>query len=273
MYNPELLDVFLKPYYRFGQPRKERIDGHYYRARVVGARMSGEMWTSLANGFSNLMNFFFLCSEKGLDYLNDVDGIVEGDDGLFGLPREAFTVDDYARLGFKIKMEYRYDIGDTSFCSNVFSPHNLKQMISPEQIVRVNWTCLPCYQHAGYTTQLRLLRSKALSLYCTGKNTPIAQALALKLIELTSGVEAQAEVQHDWWEEWLLRDMPKDFVEVEIDLQSRCHWGKAFGVSVEMQYHLEAKIRSARSLEQIDFDYRFFPFCNLTLSSERTIRA
>jgi hypothetical protein len=49
------------------------------RASCPGRRMSGDMCTSLGNGFSNLMLVKYIVESRGGTF----DGIVEGDDGLF----------------------------------------------------------------------------------------------------------------------------------------------------------------------------------------------
>lgn len=49
------------------------------RARIPACRMSGEMCTSLGNGFTNLMVFLFLCELFGFE---DSDCVIEGDDCL-----------------------------------------------------------------------------------------------------------------------------------------------------------------------------------------------
>jgi hypothetical protein len=264
--NPDLLEDYMKVYQVGGQPRKEHLDGRYFYGKVYGARMSGEMWTSLANGFSNLMNFWFLCEEKGVSR-ELVDALVEGDDGLFGMAEEFLTEQDFADLGFKIKMEYVRVLQDTSFCSNIFHPTTNQQMISPEQIVRVNWTCNPLYQRASMVVQRRLLKSKAMSLYCTGKHTPIAQTLALKLISLLAEEKELVGDEDMWWHEWVRRE-DMNFVRIEIPLENRLLWAEKFGVSVQMQHHFERKIEKANNFAALETDFRFFPFVNEFLMFE-----
>ena len=69
-------------------------------ANVRGRRMSGDMCTSLGNGFTNLMLARFIVHEKG----GKLEGFVEGDDGLFCTDVELDS-GDYAKLGFTIKIE------------------------------------------------------------------------------------------------------------------------------------------------------------------------
>lgn len=78
--------------------------------------MSGDMNTSLGNGFTNAMLVRFLCSEQNCP----VYGYVEGDDGLF-VTDAVLSPGLYARLGFTIKMESFDDPCCASFCGNVFA--------------------------------------------------------------------------------------------------------------------------------------------------------
>jgi len=73
----------------------------FFTVWVQATRMSGEMCTSLGNGFSNLMFFLFLCWRKG----SRCTGVVEGDDGLFRVDGPAPTASDFRDLGLVIKMK------------------------------------------------------------------------------------------------------------------------------------------------------------------------
>jgi len=58
-----------------------RCYSKYVKIEVEATRMSGEMNTSLGNGFSNLMFMLYACHVQGIA----AEGIVEGDDGVFAL--------------------------------------------------------------------------------------------------------------------------------------------------------------------------------------------
>jgi hypothetical protein len=79
-------------------------------------RMSGDMITSLGNGFTNLMLIKFLVFEKGGSYA----ALVEGDDGLIATD---ITLDpsDFLKLGFTIKMKEVTDPCSASFCGLIFA--------------------------------------------------------------------------------------------------------------------------------------------------------
>lgn len=77
--------------------------------------MSGDMCTSLGNGFSNKMKAEFLAYKAG----GTIDGFVEGDDGLFVTNFELRS-SDYEKLGFTIKIEEIADPCEASFCGMIF---------------------------------------------------------------------------------------------------------------------------------------------------------
>jgi len=70
---------------------------------VPAFRCSGEMDTSLSNGFSNLMLWLFASYEKGCPE-DKIKGYVEGDDGLFNNSGPTPDEDDFLKLGFTIKI-------------------------------------------------------------------------------------------------------------------------------------------------------------------------
>lgn len=78
------------------------------RCLIKGRRMSGEMTTSVGNGFSNLMLALFVTQMRHGDYnvknvAKYIDGYVEGDDGIFSTDIE-ITEEDFAKLGFTCKL-------------------------------------------------------------------------------------------------------------------------------------------------------------------------
>lgn len=129
--NPEMLNYFMAQYYDLdGKIHVNRIFGKNFTASVEGSRMSGEMWTSLANGFSNLMNVKFLAHQ----HKQKIHGYVMGDDGIFSMDKPFLTKEHFAELGFNIKIKYDNSISHTSFCGNIYSPQSQTIVIEPGQI-------------------------------------------------------------------------------------------------------------------------------------------
>jgi len=125
--------------------------------RIYGTRMSGDMCTSLGNGFTNLMLMRFVCSKSGFR----PDGNVEGDDGVFCLKRKIDT-SLFEKLGCVIKIK-KTDIESSDFCGNIFSLQSLDIVTDPvEYVVGLGWSTSE--MRLGTELQRRqLLRSKAIS--------------------------------------------------------------------------------------------------------------
>jgi hypothetical protein len=159
------------------------------RATVNARRMSGDMCTSLGNGFTNLMLALFH-AHKSNGVLN---GLVEGDDGLFATNFN-MEVDFYKRLGFTIKMIEVADPSEASFCGLIVSKSD--QLIrEPRRVFQTfGWTAtMPnCGDKVGH----ELLRAKALSLKFETPDCPIVSALADHAIDVTHGYEPRYEADY-----------------------------------------------------------------------------
>lgn len=251
--NPEALRNVLRCYYQDNDGRRvPRLDvciGQRYVFKTVGTRLSGEMWTSLGNGFSNLMNILFIAQEHNIR----LSGFVEGDDGIFGMERPVISQDDFERLGFKIKMAYGQSINHTSFCGNIFHPQVLELMVEPEQAIRLFWTVSKTYFGARPPILRALLRAKAQSLFCQGKYTPIIAKLASKLIQLLGPGRTIVDVNNKWWE-WQMLELAKNenFEYKEINPLNRELYAQRFNVSIQDQLLMEDLIERATTIEELD---------------------
>lgn len=262
--NPEVLHNVMRCYYQVRNgvlvPRREKLIGSFFEASTVGTRMSGEMWTSLGNGFSNLMNIMYLCRRHKVDF----DGFVEGDDGLFGLSSDVIQARDFESLGFRIKMNYGSDLTHTSFCGNVFDPMELKIIIGPEQIARLFWSCSAAYLHSSKSTQMKLLRAKALSLFCQGKYTPIAGKLALKVLSIIGKEGIILDPGNKWWETHILESVSNEtFMPVDITMRSRILFAEKFGIPIYDQFWIESFVEKCQCLEDLSIPYKFMPTANI----------
>lgn len=104
------------------------------KATVIGKRMSGEMNTSLSNGFTNLMLLKFAIQEEGLEG----DAVVEGDDGIIGTngPFEA----KFIKKGpIALKMEAVRDLGRAGFLQGYWTQAG-DRMLSPKMLLKSEWT-------------------------------------------------------------------------------------------------------------------------------------
>jgi len=151
------------------------------KATCNGGRMSGDMCTSLGNGFTNLMLAKFLAEEEG----GHVTGFVEGDDGLFCTDFE-LTAEMYEHLGFTIKIEKIPDPTVASFCGMVFSGSGEIIREPRRFLMGFGWT--QSFISAGPTIMDELLRAKALSTIYETPQCPIIGAMARYALSKTRHV-------------------------------------------------------------------------------------
>lgn len=206
------------------------------RYAVQGRRMSGDMCTSLGNGFTNLMVWSFLHSRKNPH--GSWEGYVEGDDGIFSYTGECPTEEEYKRLGLTIKMEFVEDPELASFCGMIYSDgSNIKDPVKFLQTF--GWT--DKMLNAGTSVKNRLLRSKALSAAYELPNCPIVGAVVRRALQKTRGFSPL--LSHDGFH------MPHDEFEVplfEPSEKTRSTFATLFGVDAEAQKKCEQIILSGR---------------------------
>jgi len=153
-------------------------------AVVDGTRMSGEMCTSLGNGFSNLMFMLYTCQKVGC---RNVIGIVEGDDGLFTMVGTPPTKEDFAELGLVIKADIHTKLETASFCGMVFDLEDRRIIADPRKVLATfGWTSRQ-YQSVRPHKLQKLLRCKALSLAYQYPGCPIIAALSRFGLRVTRG--------------------------------------------------------------------------------------
>lgn len=150
-------------------------------AELQGRRMSGDMCTSLGNGFTNLMLAKFLAARQG----KQLTGLVEGDDGLF-VTDAVLDKRDYARLGFLIKIAEVDCPTSASFCGMVFGPSGQIVRDPLEFCATFGWTS--SFVGGGDRLMEQLLRAKALSSVYEMPHCPIVGAMARYALKQTRGV-------------------------------------------------------------------------------------
>jgi len=203
------------------------------RAHAVARRMSGDMNTSLGNGFTNLMLALFLANEQGCS----LHGFVEGDDGLF-VTNAKLTTDLYKQLGFTIKMDVLDDPCRASFCGMIFGDSHQIIRDPTKFLMTFGWT----HSHISGSTPLmmRLLRSKALSSVYETPNCPIVSALARRALAETEGFEPL--YTQDWYH--VRPPSQFDILPFNPTPQTRALFSDHYNISVTTQLRIEECIMS-----------------------------
>lgn len=206
------------------------------RAKIKARRCSGELFTSLGNGFSNLMLILYIASEHGCDP-DDLDGLVEGDDGLFALPFKP-TVEEWGGLGFTIKEVHEYtDPGHAHFCGMIFSKSGQIIRDPIRFFQKFGWTHSDLF--AGPAIMKGLLRAKALSAMYETPNCPLVAAVARHAIDLTEGVAPR--VVEDGYHDYSFIDSynKSEIPEPAPTADTRQLFFEKFGVPPEEQVKIE----------------------------------
>lgn len=160
------------------------------RCAVNARRMSGDMCTSLGNGFTNLMVVLYIVHKKG----GQVRGFVEGDDGLFA-STVPITKTDYANVGFEVEIHELDHPCHGHFCGMLCTLQG-EVIKDPRRVFRGFFFTHSCI-HAGWRVTDQLLRARALSLAYELPQCPILGVLARKVLHLTEGIEARVD-QKEW---------------------------------------------------------------------------
>jgi len=190
---------------------------------VNGTRMSGDMCTSLGNGFTNLilMSWWFYHHGGRRD---DVVGVVEGDDGLFVCKGPVPNGVDFRRLGFSLKISREPDASSAGFCGNFFVRGQNNALCDPLKVIlKGGWT-MSELRRGSKKDREALLRAKALSLLATNAGTPVAQPWAewvLRCIGAKGKIAFSGRYgSSQWWER---------------DIESRVRAGKCQPKNITMQ--------------------------------------
>lgn len=211
---------------------------------VEGRRMSGDMCTSLGNGFTNYMLFLYVMSRHGYSE-EQVDGIVEGDDGLFAVPLDVdVTARDYERCGMTIdvtRVEHTYT---ASFCKLIFG--------QSRQVIRDPFRFLSKF---GWTSSFldgspkimdELLKAKCLSAVYETPHCPIIGVLVRVCLSYLSHVRPR-----------YVFDSYHELVPETFDIEDFCPttetrllFQTCFGIDVNAQLLCENLIRGG-SIEEL----------------------
>lgn len=231
-----------------------------FKAACPGSRMSGDMWTSLANGFTNMILFLYVVKKslsrrhyKPDNAATRYDYIVEGDDGFFGT-NFRLNFDVVQRLGFRLKVHYANNINDLSFCGICVGPEGLPVPDFWRQLEKFGWefdeNVINRYTDKSTKYEMELMRAKALSLLASAPGNPIIQPLCVKVLKLTEHITVRPK-SYDFWDREVLRIHDYTPTPAPITLRMREFYEQRFGVSITEQQYIEDIINNATSLRFI----------------------
>jgi len=227
--------------------RVQQIRGRNLRVAVPGCRMSGEMCTSLGNGFTNLAVMAFVCNSQHVQW----DGVVEGDDGLFVTDRE-LDPSMFERLGLRIKLVRCASVGDAGFCKHYYDEQDLTNVVNPRELLcKFGWTHSPL-KCGGERVMRGLLRGKAFSLKADMASAPIASSLWRMVFRCIGDGEVLFEGKSgrkSYWESVKLTSTTQTVG--TVGMRSRLLVDRLFGVSVETQLEIEKYLDGMTTLHPL----------------------
>lgn len=210
-----------------------------FNANVKATRMSGEMCTSLGNGFSNLMFMLFMCEQKGCK----AEGIVEGDDGLFVVEGDVPTPLDFEKLGLRLKMDTVEELNKASFCGNVFDDTDMIMTWDPFKALALFGWGSRDYINSKRSVHLSLLRSKSLSLVHQFPNCPVIDSLARYGLRMTKHIDNRVLFKYakNTYERERINVFYKTNIpeRKEIPMKTRLLVESFFGFSISEQLRME----------------------------------
>jgi len=227
----------------------------FFTVFVPATRMSGEMCTSLGNGFTNLMVMLFLCSKLGSTCV----GVVEGDDGLFRIEGPLPNKSMFRALGLRIKLDVYSDLFMASFCGIIFDGDALVNICDPfRALVKFGWGGSQ-YARASFSTKMKLLRCKALSYAYQYPGCPIISTLAHRALYWTRSYDVRSFLDknrtYSTYEKSMIREAMKSKIPNKpICSSSRFVMEEKFRVPYELQVYIEQKIEVA-NLGELDFEF------------------
>lgn len=205
-------------------------------ARLRARRMSGDLVTSLGNGFTNLMLALYHAERSCGSWEGNIDGFVEGDDGIFSCAFE-MRKEFYEDMGFTIKIEEHTDPRRASFCGLVFEDDAIIR--DPRTfLMSFGWTS--SMLGAGWGIKMSLLRAKALSAAYETPDCPIVAEMARYALRYTRGVLPR-------WVSDGYHVLPRDESHVRDPRPSagtRRLFAELYGIPEDQQLVIEAAIRA-----------------------------
>lgn len=222
------------------------------KASFSGSRMSGDMWTSLSNGFTNMCLVEYILSKNNLraPYVRN-DFLVEGDDGFICTDKKIDW--SYANdIGFTLKCEECKDMNKLSFCGicthdGLLVP-DFKRIMNHYGYSHDRTSIR--YLTTGSKNQKRkfrnMIHSRALSLLAQSRGIPILQSIAQQQLQFGGHFDPR---YIDWWE-----NETYDFSNVTsmtalpISKSMREFFAARYDIPIETQLQIESDISKCKDV-------------------------
>lgn len=173
------------------------VSSKFGSVQFSGSRLSGELWTSLGNGFSNLVNLYACALHNG----QDIDAIVEGDDAFIGMHSAFLNGEFFKRMGFTLKIVQGSDITDLDFCGHKVNTESGTRLSRLNLMVNAGWA-ITRNGPLSETSRKRLFLGKCLSGIVLASGNPVFQVYFARNIQLLlhEGIKVpKLDDENRWW--------------------------------------------------------------------------
>lgn len=218
--------------------------------RTIAGRCSGDMCTSLGNGFSNLMLMEYAAHVLKLGTLY---GVFEGDDGLCRFSSGKMPDSDFfLKLGFRVKMIVTNSLSEASFCGMVFDDVGMQNIRDPRPcLANFGWTSAR-YVKSRRSKLMGLMRSKALSGLYENPGCPVLSVFYERVLHLTRGCDTSWIIRkgglNNWERGWLIEAQlwfeNHDKRAEPPCVETRRLFENQYGLDIELQRALETRFAS-----------------------------
>lgn len=223
-----------------------------FTIEVLCTRMSGEMNTSLGNGFTNLMVLLFLAEWNGCD---NIKVVVEGDDSMARMTGPRPTAEQFEMLGMRCKVEFHEAMETASFCGLVFDVDDLVNVTDPREVLATFGWSNALYAKSSSRKLKMLLRCKALSMAHQYPGCPIISALAQYGLRMTRSYDVRHFIAESGrfsvWERDQLVSALKDEKKIRVrepPMKTRLLVDKLYGLTIDQQLKIEQYFNSCQVL-------------------------
>jgi len=198
----------------------------------------------------------------------NVEGVVEGDDGLFRMTGEPPNSADFERLGLVIKIGKNLTLNKASFCGIVFDEIDKTTLTDPIEVVAQFGWLNPRYARSKSSKLRALLRCKALSYAHAYPGCPVIQSVAKYGLRVTRGIDVRTVLNREGafnaWERDQILAAVRDEKKIKftaIGMGSRLVIEEKYGLCVKDQLLIEDYFDSLNEIQPIRCDaiYRNCP--------------
>lgn len=231
---------------------KNVLDQRFFLFTIMARKMSGDPDTALSNAIDNWMDWIYLMYRAGIPAEQAATWmLIEGDDNASCLNNIILKKEQFEKLGLKAKLETNLELESTGFCQlYVGAAHRERVVICKDPYkILANFSKIPAkYGRANKKVLDSLYRGMAKGILYQHAGAPVASVLATKMLEQTKGVN----VRNNHWKDVLGYHADQEAVknanwrelsEVPIAMEDRILVESQFGMTVEMQLHIEDLIR------------------------------